>query len=89
MVRMKCSKCGVVFEKSSSRAMFEGIHFGPYYRLKCPACGRRSWFNVTSSVKDPITWPPEQAEAKPEQPLTEEEQLKKRLEESKYEKIEE
>jgi len=45
--------------------------------------------NTYSSVKDPITWPPEaakeqQAAVQPE--LSEEDLEKKRIEESKYEK---
>jgi hypothetical protein len=55
--------------------------------VKCPACGKRSWLNVYSSVKDPITWPPEEAKQQVAQPeLTEEELEKKRIEESKYER---
>lgn len=64
------------------------VHLGPYKRISCPACGKGGWFNTYSSVKDPITYPPQ--EKKPEeqlgQPLSEEEQEKKRIEESKYEK---
>jgi hypothetical protein len=56
--------------------------------VKCPACDKRSWLNVYTSVKDSITWPLEEAKqkqiAQPE--LTEEELEKKRIEESKYEK---
>jgi hypothetical protein len=38
-------------------------------------------------VKDPVTWPPQEKQAQAAQPeLTEEEQEKKRIEESKYEK---
>lgn len=85
MVRLKCSKCGAVFEESSVKAMFKGIHVGPYYWLKCPACGKRRMFNIASSVKDSVTWPPEEAQVKTTPPLTEEELLRKRLEESKYE----
>ncbi len=63
-------------------------HAGPYYYKKCPACGKKSWFNVYSSVKDPVTWPPEEREQKqPAEPqLTEEELERRRIEESKYEK---
>lgn len=62
-------------------------HVGPLHYVKCPACGKRSWLNIYSSVKDPITWSPEakqQQDATPE--LTEEELEKKRIEDSKYEK---
>jgi hypothetical protein len=43
---------------------------------------------VYSSVKDPVTYPPQEksSEQQPETPLTEEELEKKRIEESKYEK---
>jgi hypothetical protein len=56
--------------------------------MKCPACGKRSWLNVYSSVKDPVTWPPEEKkqEHQTEHQLTEEELEQKRIEESKYEK---
>jgi hypothetical protein len=66
--------------------MVLGPHLGPYKRVRCPACGKSSWFNIYSSVKGPITWPPEKKKAKqPEAQLTEEELEKKRIEESKYE----
>jgi hypothetical protein len=87
MARIKCKKCGNVFDQS-----FFGVvlapHVGPYNHIKCPACGKNSWFNVYSSVKDPITWPPEAKQQEPpvEPVLTEEEQENKRIEESKYEK---
>jgi hypothetical protein len=55
--------------------------------MKCPACGKSSWFNIYSSVKDPVTWPPEAKKEQAAVPeLTEEELEKKRIEESKYEK---
>jgi hypothetical protein len=49
---------------------------------------KNSWFNVYSSVKDPITWPIEdrQQDRSVQSQLTEEELEKKRIEESKYEK---
>lgn len=55
--------------------------------IRCPACGKNSFFNFLSSVKDPVTWPPqEKTQEKPAEPqLPEEEQEKKRIEESKYE----
>ena len=64
------------------------VHVGPYHNMKCPACGKSSWFNVYSSVKDPVNWPPEakEQEQQSEQQMTEEELEKKRIEESKYEK---
>jgi rubredoxin len=87
IMRLKCPKCGAVFETSTGRALV-GIHIGSLNRLKCPACGRKSMFNILSSVKDPITWPSEEAETKTG-PMSEEEELRKRMEESKYEKNEE
>jgi RNase P subunit RPR2 len=86
MVRLKCKKCGNVFEQNLTAGMVLGPHIGPYKRVKCPVCGQSSWFNVYSSVKDPVTWPPEEKKAEqPAQQLTEEELEKKRIEESKYE----
>ncbi|MCW3996595.1 MAG: hypothetical protein NWE98_10680 [Candidatus Bathyarchaeota archaeon] len=90
MTRVKCKKCNNVFEQGLGGVMLSP-HIGPLHYVKCPACGKRSWLNVYSSVKDPITWPPEerqreQAAAQPELELTEEELEKKRIEESKYEK---
>jgi RNase P subunit RPR2 len=86
MVRLKCKKCGNVFEQNRNAEVILSPHIGPYKRLKCPACGKSSWFNAYSSVKDPVTWPPEQKKAEqPEPQLTEEELEKKRIEESKYE----
>ena len=88
MARLKCKKCGNVFEQDLSAGVILGPHFGPYKMIECPACGKTSFFNVYSSVKDPVTWPPQ--EKKSEQPaesqLTEEEMERKRIEESKYEK---
>ena len=91
MVRLKCKKCKNVFEIGNSSAVASNVlvHVGPLTPVKCPACGKRSWLNVYSSVKDPITWPPEavkeqQSVIQPE--LSEEELEKKRIEESKYEK---
>ena len=87
MTRLKCKKCGAVFEQGLGGAVL-APHLGPYHYLKCPACGKSSWLNIYSSVKDPVTWPPQ--EKTPEQSttaqLSEEEQEKKRIEESKYEK---
>ena len=67
--------------------MVLGPHIGPYKRIKCPACGKSSWLNIYSSVKDPITWPPgEKKSERSEEQLSEEELEKKRIEESKYER---
>jgi len=65
------------------------IHLGPIKILKCPACGKSSFVNTLSSVKDPVTWPrQEEKKEEPAEPqLSEEQQEKKRIEESKYEKI--
>ncbi len=87
MSRLKCKKCGSVFEyKYQPLASF--VHLGPYERIPCPSCGKSSFFNVFSSVKDPITYPPQQKspEEQPEKVLSEEEQEKKQIEESKYER---
>ena len=87
MPRLKCKKCGNVFEQGLGGAVL-APHIGPLHHMKCPACGKSSWFNVYSSVKDPITYPAQEKtpEQQPETPLTEEELEKKRIEESKYEK---
>ena len=87
MPRLKCKKCDNIFEQGLGGAAL-APHVGPLHYVKCPACGKRSWLNIYSSVKDPITWPPEetiqQQGSQPE--LTEEELEKKRIEDSKYEK---
>ncbi len=88
MTRVKCKKCNNVFEQGLGGAVL-APHIGPLHYVKCPACEKRSWLNVYSSVKDPVTWPQEKAVkqdvAQPE--LTEEELEQKRIEESKYEKV--
>jgi hypothetical protein len=88
MARVKCKKCNAVFEQGLGGAMFSP-HVGPLHYIKCPACGKHSWLNVYSSVSDPITWPPEEAQAQ-QQPaelqLSAEELERKRIEDSKYEK---
>jgi len=87
MVRLKCKKCAAVFEEGRGGAIL-ATHLGPYHYIKCPACGKSSWLNIYSSVKDPITWPSPQEEKTEaaENLLSEEELEKKRIEESKYEK---
>jgi len=87
MANLKCKKCGAVFEYTY-KPLASLVHIGPYKLVQCPACGKTSWQNIYSSVKDPVTWP---SEAKPQEQvatpqLTEEELEKKRIEESKYEK---
>ena len=90
MARLKCKKCKNVFEISTSSALAQGmlLHAGPYQLIKCPACGKRSLMNISSSVKDPVTWPSIEKQQQPatESKLTEEELEKKRIEDSKYEK---
>ncbi len=86
MARLKCKKCGNVFEQPLRGAVL-APHLGPLHYIKCPACNKSSWLNVYSSVKDPITWPPEAKEQQTAVPeLTDEELERKRIEESKYEK---
>ena len=87
MARLKCKKCGAVFEYTY-KPLASPVHLGPYKQIQCPACGKTSWQNAYSSVKDPVTWPPEakQQEQTAQPQLTEEELEKKRIEESKYEK---
>jgi len=83
-MRAKCPKCHAVFEVDIGISL---VHFGPWRSTKCPACGKRSITN--NFVNDPITWPPEAASQEKQPPLTDEELMKKRLEESKYEQKEE
>jgi ribosomal protein S27E len=86
MTRVKCKKCGAVFEQSLGGAVLSP-HLGPLHYVKCPACRKSCWLNVYSSVKDPLTWPPEERAHTASAPgLTEEELERKRIEESKYEK---
>jgi hypothetical protein len=44
---------------------------------------------MNNFVKDPLTWPLEESETKKEEPLSEEELKRKRIEESKYDEPEE
>jgi RNase P subunit RPR2 len=87
MTRLKCKKCENVFEQGLGGAVL-APHLGPYHYIKCPACGKSSWFNTYSSVKDPVTYPlqDEKPEAQAETEETEEEREKRRIEESKYER---
>jgi formate dehydrogenase maturation protein FdhE len=87
MTRLKCTKCGNVFEYAY-KPLDSLVHLGPIKRVQCPACGKSSWLNTSSSVKDPVTWPQEGKQQEQVAPLqlTEEELEKKRIEESKYEK---
>jgi predicted nucleic acid-binding Zn-ribbon protein len=84
MARLKCKKCGNVFEYEY-KPLDSMVHLGPYKRIRCPACGKSSFFNVYSSVNDPVTYPPQEKTAEnPQEP--EEEQERRRIEESKYER---
>ena len=86
MAIVKCKKCSAVFEQGLGGAAL-APHIGPLHYVKCPACNKRSWLNVYSSVKDPVTWPPEErTTAQPASQMTEEELERKRIEDSKYEK---
>jgi hypothetical protein len=86
MTRVKCKKCEAVFEQGLGGAAL-APHIGPLHYVKCPACGKRSWLNIYSSVKDPVTWPEEEKQQQvTPQELSEEELEKKRIDESKYEK---
>jgi hypothetical protein len=86
MGKLKCGKCGSVFEYQY-KPLDSLVHVGPYKRVKCPSCSQTSWQNAYSSVKDPVTWPPQQkTQQAPEARMSDEELEKKRIEESKYEK---
>ncbi len=85
MARLKCKKCGNVYEQGLSAAIL-APHVGPYHYVKCPVCEKRSWLNVFSSVKDPTTWPKQETEPVIESQLSAEELEKKRIEDSKYER---
>ena len=56
MARLKCKKCGNVFEYTY-KPLDSIVHVGPYKRIQCPACGKSSFFNVYPSVSDSVTWP--------------------------------
>ena len=64
------------------------MHLGPFKQIKCPACGKSSFFNVYSSVNDSVTYPPkvQKNQEQKEKPLTDQELERKRIEDSKYEK---
>jgi len=87
MARLKCKKCGNVFEYTY-KPLDSLVHLGSYKHIDCPACGKSSFFNVYSSVKDSVTWPAEEKQQQEtNQPqLIEEELEKKQIEDSKYEK---
>jgi ribosomal protein S27E len=86
MTRVKCKKCGAVFEASAGALL--APHVGPLHFIKCPACGKRSWINIYSSVKSPLTWPPQESQQATveSKELSEEDLERKRIEDSKYEK---
>ncbi len=80
LMRAKCPKCGVVFDASH---MFSSVHVGPYKMLTCPSCGKTSFMNAYS--KEPINYPSKpQQDANPA--VNDEELIRRRIEESKYEK---
>jgi ribosomal protein S27E len=87
MARVKCKKCEAVFEQGLGGAAL-APHVGPLHYVKCPACGKRSWLNIYSSTKDPVTWPPEDRKQEPQtqRQMSQEEIEQKRIEESKYER---
>jgi hypothetical protein len=88
LVRVKCKKCAAVFEQGFGGAVL-APHLGPYHYVQCPCCKKNSWLNTYSSTKEPITWPPQekQVDQIAEPQLTEEELEKKRIEDSKYERV--
>jgi hypothetical protein len=88
MVRLKCKKCSAVFDEGVGGAIL-APHIGPLHYIKCPACSKKSWLNIYSSVKDSITYPPHSQDSLQtlEHLLTEEKLEKKRIEESKYERV--
>ena len=88
MPRLKCKKCGNVFELKAGSFLLS-IHLGPYHWMKCPACFKSGFFNVYSSVKEQITWPKQETnhEKVVESGLSEEELENNLIEESKYEKM--
>jgi len=83
-MRARCPKCKAVFEVKSMSGML--LHIGSLRYTTCPACGKSGLMN--NFVKDPITWPPEEAEKK-EEPMSEGELKEKRIEDSKYEEHDE
>ena len=87
MTRVKCKKCQKVYEHGIGMAILSP-HVGPFHLVKCRACGKRIWANLYSSVKEPITWPPEaNKQEQAEKPQLSEEELEKRqIEDSKYER---
>jgi len=88
MLRLKCKKCGNVFEQDIAAGVVLGPHIGPLKRLRCVACGKGGWFNVYSSVKEPVTWSRRESEEEQHgEQLSDGELEKKRIEESKYERI--
>jgi hypothetical protein len=84
MAKLKCKKCGAVFEYDY-KPLDSFIHLGPLKWVKCPSCGKHSFFDVYSSVNEPITYPPQQQKTAEKQE-TPEELERKRIEDSKYEK---
>ena len=82
MSRLKCKNCGAVFHIDPETLGFVGAPW-TLQTSWCPACGKSSWFNVYSSVKDPVTYPPQ--EKKPEEQP--EQHLPKKTGEEAYRRI--
>jgi hypothetical protein len=59
------------------------VHIGSLKYLKCPACGKSSMMHT--NVKDPVIWSPEAGAIETHKAISEEDQLKKRIEDSRYE----
>jgi len=79
-MRAQCPKCKAVFEVKPGLSV---VHLGPWRYTKCPACSKSSMIN--NFVSDPITWPPESVDQEKAPPMSDEELMKKRLEESRFE----
>jgi ribosomal protein S27AE len=85
LARLKCKNCGAVFEYDY-KPLSSFVHLGPYKRVKCPACGKSSFFNVYSSVQDSVTYPSQEKASEDLSEESDEEREKRQLEESKYER---
>ncbi len=79
--RAKCPKCGNVFDSARGPTL---VHAGPYRSLKCPVCGKSSMMRV--GTKDPITWPKEEDGKDGKDEQVKEDDLDRRLQESKFER---
>lgn len=72
----KCPKCGEVFVPPASRLVFR-----PHKVIECPACGETSKMRL--GTKEPATWPKEEPLKERQK---ENEDLERRIQESKYSK---